>query len=294
MLRDLLRNSHPWGQHSLVSTNSVIQRQRLFAAKHDDSYLVCCGFTSFVCHKRHFFLESWDLGSQRILMMQRLRLTGFDLELEKVGLLSEGHGDKDRVLLGKWSNGPMVTLKASFFVTTPEFLWGMSRWYQVHPHRKNSRYFVKNSCRCFQILGWLANRLEQSKQGWSSMIFMLTEECHDTELPEFHLTIGQLPLEEATNYHKIVEEEYVWIIVIYWRKLQMNLWCERNMRFLRNLQSIHLRLKHWSNLQKRSFNYPWHGTVMMSPFWQQPTRLSWWSAQLKQRILHQKCPVKLS
>lgn len=41
------------------------------------------------------------------------------------------------------------------------------------------------------------------------MIFMLTEECHDTELPEFHLTIGQLPLEEATNYHKIVEEEYV-------------------------------------------------------------------------------------
>ena len=32
--------------------------------------------------------------------------------------------------------------------------------------------------------------------------FMWTEECHELpELPEFHLTIGQLPLEEATNYH---------------------------------------------------------------------------------------------
>ena len=33
------------------------------------------------------------------------------------------------------------------------------------------------------------------------MICMLTEECPNTEFPEFHLTIGQLPLEEATKYH---------------------------------------------------------------------------------------------
>ncbi len=38
---------------------------------------------------------------------------------------------------------------------------------------------------------------------------MLTEECPNTEFPEFHLTIGQLPLEEAT-ISIIIEEEYVY------------------------------------------------------------------------------------
>lgn len=55
MLRDLLKTSHAGGQHSLVSTNSVIQRQRLFAAKHGDSYFVRCLYVTNV----NIF---WNLG----------------------------------------------------------------------------------------------------------------------------------------------------------------------------------------------------------------------------------------
>lgn len=266
-------------------------------------WVVCMSQTSIffwnlgILEAREFWwCKGWDLPGltwswRRCGRVQCALWPIFWKEPFEVGLLtSEGHGDKDRVFLGK-CNGHFGRVVCDKF----SILWGMSRWYQVHPHRKNSRYFVNNSCGCFQMLGWWANRLEKSFFSKAEVVWFHVDwgvPRHRIARVSSYNWAASIGGGDKLSCKSLIEEEYVWIT--YWRKLQINTWCERNMRFLRNLQSIHLRPIHWSNLQKRSFNYPWLGTVMMSPFWQQPTRLSWWSAQLKQWILHHKCPVKLS
>ena len=78
---------------------------------------------------------------------------------------------------------------------------------------KTSRYFVNNSCGCFQILGWWGESIVKSPSARLKLYdFMWTEECHELpELPEFssYNWAASIGGGDKLSYKSLIEEEYV-------------------------------------------------------------------------------------
>lgn len=171
----------------------------------------------FVCHKRQYFfgiLGSWKPENFDDAKVETYRVwlgagEGVDVSNALFGRFFE----KNLLRLGYWLAKVMATKIECFLANVMVTLEGLcvtnSQFCEVCHADTKFIHIAKTPDTSWTTPADVSRCLDGGRIDWKSPSsarlklydFMWTEECHDTELPEFHLTIGQLPLEEATNYH---------------------------------------------------------------------------------------------